>query len=448
MSKVVRERLQQTIQCMEEATQVIGKKYSNASSENMQENQLLVELLTEMQDLAIAFGTRIETLRGIGTQTVTELECYCECLFHVNESMGSLKLSDTIVALVKQMKCVRNAFEKDFPNKKEIVFLPYKASMWDSLESVWKAADADPECEAYVIPIPYYDKNPDGTFREFHYEGNLYPDYVPITDYKEYNIEKRHPDMIYIHNPYDDCNFVTTVDPQYYSNKLQMCTDELVYIPYFVLSEKGVTSEYVKKFCLTKGVLNADKVIVQSELIKRAYVSALEENLGNADPKGRKWTEKILGLGSPKIEKVKHTKKKELTIPDMWKKVITKPDGSWKKIIFYNTSLTTLLEHNEVAIKKMRWVFDFFKKRQDEIALLWRPHPLIESTLLSMRPQLYREYEKLKEKYIRDNWGIYDDSADLDRAIILCDGYYGDKSSVVPLCQKVGKKVLIQDVNS
>ena len=42
----------------------------------------------------------------------------------------------------------------------EAIFLPYKASMWDSLESVWKAADADPECDAYVIPIPYYDKNP------------------------------------------------------------------------------------------------------------------------------------------------------------------------------------------------------------------------------------------------------------------------------------------------
>ena len=27
------------------------------------------------------------------------------------------------------------------------------------LESVWQAADSDPYCDAYVIPIPYYDKN-------------------------------------------------------------------------------------------------------------------------------------------------------------------------------------------------------------------------------------------------------------------------------------------------
>ena len=35
--------------------------------------------------------------------------------------------------------------------RKEVVFLPYKASMWDSLESVWKAAEEDPDCVAYVF---------------------------------------------------------------------------------------------------------------------------------------------------------------------------------------------------------------------------------------------------------------------------------------------------------
>ena len=46
--------------------------------------------------------------------------------------------------------------------QKKIFFLPYKASMWDSLESVWKAAVEDKEhCEAYVVPIPYYDIDSD-----------------------------------------------------------------------------------------------------------------------------------------------------------------------------------------------------------------------------------------------------------------------------------------------
>lgn len=35
----------------------------------------------------------------------------------------------------------------------KVVFMPYKASMWDSLESVWMAADKDERCEALVVPI-------------------------------------------------------------------------------------------------------------------------------------------------------------------------------------------------------------------------------------------------------------------------------------------------------
>ncbi len=63
-----------------------------------------------------------------------------------------------------------------------------------------------------------------------------------------------------------------------------------------------------------------------------------------------------------------------------------------------------------------------------------------------MRPQLQAEYEGIVDKYRNDGWGIYDDTADLDRAIALCDAYYGDGSSVVQLCQEAGKPVMIQDV--
>lgn len=449
MSKVVRKRLQQTIQCLEQASRIIEENYMKAEMEIAQDDPLLVELLTDMQDLAIAFGTRIEALKGLGTQTVKELENYCECLFHVNESMGGTGQSDAIKNLTIQMEQVRGSFEDDFPDKKEIVFLPYKASMWDSLESVWKAADADPECEAYVVPIPYYDKNPDGTFREYHYEGDLYPDYVPIVRYDEYNLAERHPDVIYIHNPYDDGNYVTTVDPEYYSDKLRQETDELIYIPYFVLDEIDPKNksmvESVKGFCITKGVINADKVIVQSKNMASIYIQILEGTIGLTDYEGIEWKDKILGLGSPKIDKVCNTSKTEIEIPQEWIQKIERKDGSWKKVVFYNMGVASFLQNNEQLLRKVDSVFSFFEKIQDEVVLLWRPHPLIESTLVSMRPQLYEEYENLKKKYIEGGWGIYDDSPDVNRAIVLSDAYYGDKSSVVTLYRKTGKMALIQN---
>lgn len=78
------------------------------------------------------------------------------------------------------------------------------------------------------------------------------------------------------------------------------------------------------------------------------------------------------------------------------------------------------------------------------MSLLWRPHPLIQATIESMRLQLWEEYRKLREGYIEDGWGIYDDSADLDRAVVMSDAYYGDQSSVVQLYRQLRKLIMLQ----
>ena len=59
-----------------------------------------------------------------------------------------------------------------------------------------------------------------------------------------------------------------------------------------------------------------------------------------------------------------------------------------KKIVLYNTSVSALLQYKEQALKKIADVFEIFKMQADKTVLLWRPHPLIESAIGSMRPQL------------------------------------------------------------
>ena len=156
--------------------------------------------------------------------------------------------------------------------------------------------------------------------------------------------------------------------------------------------------------------------------------------------------QKFLGLGSPKYDRVCSTKREDLDIPQEWLKVIEKADGSWKKIILYNTGIASLLAHNEKWVDKIESVLKIFKENQNEIALLWRPHPLIESTMKSMRPEVLRKFMAIKEDYITQGWGIYDETADVDRAVVLSDAYYGDGSSVVQLYQQTGKPVMIQNV--
>ena len=146
------------------------------------------------------------------------------------------------------------------------------------------------------------------------------------------------------------------------------------------------------------------------------------------------------------MDKVLNTRKEDLMIPEEWLRVIRKPDGDYKKIIFYNTSVSALIKHEEKMLWKIRSVFETFKEKQDEITLLWRPHPLMQATIESMRPQLWQEYKEIVEQYKQESWGIYDDSADMDRAVILSDAYYGDASSVVQLYKKTGKMIMMQDV--
>ena len=112
--------------------------------------------------------------------------------------------------------------------------------------------------------------------------------------------------------------------------------------------------------------------------------------------------------------------------------------------MLYNTSLGAALDNSDMVCKKLRYVFDVFKNRQD-VALWWRPHPLMEATFRSMRPEQYAEYEQIVAEYKQAGWGIYDDTPELHRAIAYSDCYYGDGSSVVSLYKVTGKPVMIED---
>ena len=229
-----------------------------------------------------------------------------------------------------------------------------------------------------------------------------------------------------------------------------------MYIPYFVLQEMKPDEQdkidSVKHFFFLPGILFADKVIVQSEDMRQIYINefikAAKANGLTGEYLDRSMLEKkILGLGSPKFDKVHSVKREDLVIPEEWRKVIEKPDGTWKKIIFYNTSINALLAQDEKMLEKMRSVFRTFQEQQEEIALLWRPHPLIRTTIETLRPELWREYAQIVKQYRQEGWGIYDDTADMDRAVVLSDAYYGDSSSIVQIYQDTGKPVMIQNVD-
>lgn len=249
------------IQLLEQAHSAVKK-----SMEARDEGTVL-DLLGQCQEAAIQLGTMIEAEEGEGFATVKLLEDYCELVFQVYTLVTQkqpLNPSKVHKQLKKQLIPIDNSIRQDIQERLEVVFLPYKVSMWDSLESVWMAAQADEDCDAYVVPIPYFDRNQGGDFGQMHYEGELYPEYVPVTNYEDYDFEERHPDAIFIHNPYDNCNYVTSVHPFFYSSNLKRFTDYLVYIPYY--STSGGMSEGQRR---CPAYYQADLIVIQAEKYRK-----------------------------------------------------------------------------------------------------------------------------------------------------------------------------------
>ena len=389
--------------------------------------------LTDCQEAAISVGEAIEQIEGDDTKAVRCLEQYCERLYQISLQLQNIAAQKIYKSLESGLVKAENEI-KHMPVRKTAVFLPYKASMWDSLESVWKAACDDAEWESVVIPIPYYNRNTDDSLGEMQYEGADFPEDVPVTDWQQYSLEKEHPDIIFIHNPYDQFNIVTTVHPLFYASRIKDYTEKLVYIPYFVHQNDIVAEHY----CVLPGTIYADVVILQSEKIREQYLRYYEAALPElVEKQGREAIEKkFQALGSPKFDVSADSQN---DIPEEWREFL----GQGKKVIFFNTHLRGLMQgKSEQFLRKLEWVFNFFQKQED-VVLLWRPHPLMVETARAMNPEAVEPYLKLVDRYRRQKIGIYDDSRELHRAIDLSDAYYGSGSSVVELFRQQGKPVML-----
>lgn len=234
--------------------------------------------MAQAQGLAYNMGTNIEEYHTGGEEIVYKLESYCEYAYNlaanVEDALKAKRLLKKMDKLLLEIELqIKYKLSDD---KREIVFFPYKASMWDCMESVWAAAKKDERFDVFVVPIPYYKKNEKGELHELCYEGADFPSYVELTYFEDYNTENRRPDVIYVHNPYDDFNAVTCVHKDYYLRNLRKHTDMLVYIPYYLTdeTERIIEDEGIERVT-TAGISLSGYVIVQSEKVKAAFVESV-----------------------------------------------------------------------------------------------------------------------------------------------------------------------------
>lgn len=382
---------------------------------NLLEQKKITEansILAQCQECAVHIGENIEKSEGMDTQAVHYLEIYCEKLYGISRTVNKKNLMRLKFELDRNLFDFEDEIDKRIPiDRLKVVFMPYKASMWDCMESVWEAACMDKECDVKVVPIPYYERNQQGKLEKFCYEQGLFPKYISITPYDKYSIEIERPDIVYIHNPYDNNNYVTCVHPDYFSYNLKKFVDELVYIPYYILGKEPM-GEMHRNLPAYKYV---DKIIVQDREKADSLLKYIPE-------------EKVVAIGSPKVDRILKLEKEknkilEQDIPQDWRNKI-----AGKKVILFNISITGILENSEHAIDKIQYVISRFKG-QKRTVLLWRPHPLIEATLKSMRPEMYKKYLEIKNKFILAGEGILDETGDAGIASVIADAYLGENSS-------------------
>lgn len=393
--------------------------------QSITDDDMRIQILTKCQEAAIVLGEQLESctntldVRAINEyEVIKKLENFCEQVY-----MCSQDFTANNIVILKSLITEVSVLINNIPRTYRVVFLPYKASMWDSLESIWRCFAADERCETSVVPIPYFECNRYSERWDTCYEGDKYPDDVPVVYFQDYLLGDKEPDLVFVHYPFDQHNHVTTVHPAYYSQELKKHCAKIAYVPYFV--NPGFLSGDYNMLPL---LYRSDYIILQSEKMKDTA-------------KEFPYYDRILPLGSPKFDKVIKLNDEKAAPPKEWEL----GDVSNKKKILLNTTLTDFLESGEMLMAKL---YRFFEKvvSMDEIVIIWRPHPLLEGAVKAMRPQFVEKFQQLVDYFKDNNVGVFDKTADVSRAVAATDAYVGSHySSIMGLFEVCNKPVFCFD---
>ena len=393
-------------------------------------------LLEGCQNLAISLGTLIEEKLKSSEAAVHMLENYCELLYEISSEYkgeDSIKVLDG--AIDRFLSALDNLFST---KKKEILFIPCRAEWWDTMEPEWKRQAANPTNNVYVMPVPYMIKGFAGEEGEKHDDSGLFPDYVTITTIAGYDIEKRHPDVVYIQNPYDGWSREFTVPDFFFSDKIRECTDELIYIPCFdvdsPISDDDKISTALKTFIEQPAVYYADKVIVKTKKLKELYIKILSEITGK-DTK-EYWEDKL--IISSENETGVESDKRLRNYPSSWQGKIEN-----KKILLYYVSVAFLMQYGMKGIDKIRESVRTISEAGDKIICLFSHDEVIIDNISG---ELKEKWKELIGELERNANIIYDDNHKSDEFIGCLDGYYGSPGALAHKCSEAGIPVMIMAI--
>ena len=294
-------------------------------------------------------------------------------------------------------------------NDFSIAFLPYKRSMWNSMESVFEECKAS-GIDAHCYPIPYIclkeNKEIDCVKSDFALFGDIAEPIETLTE----------SDYVAIHYQYEDHNKVTSMLPEYFTKALKdRYKAKIVYLPYGIYGNQPVYS-------LQPGCRFVDYAFVEDETAANLFLTGWQTQ--GVDFSGR-----VFGFGSAKLDAMKKLTRE---IPKEWEDII---DG--RSVTLICNSLGAFLgdPFRNIDMYEGRTIRELYEGH----AVIFRPHPLLRQTIRSMRPEASQRYDNfISEMKVRDHV-IVDESEYLERAFGIADRLISNPSSVVPMWRVTGK---------
>lgn len=408
------------------------------------------ENLIKAQETAIEMGTLIEKVKGENHPLIRKLEEYCEAVFELyHETLQ--KHEDVLQEKTEKLEHLERQIEQDAKKsileRKEAVFLPFSGKYWPALHSVWEAVAAKPEWDVSVVPLPYYYKEYDGSFLDRVFDVSEYPQNIPLEDWEGFDLALRHPDIIFIQNPYDEWNSVMSIPREYYSSEIRNYTEQLVYIPYFLVEEftKENEREYwnMNYYCTVPGVVNANRVFVQSQNMKKTYIDKLTEFAG--EETRQIWEKKIAGIGSPLTDDKRDVMDWDCRYPQEWQRIVQTSDGGRKNLILFYVSMSALLQYKEKMIEKIEEVMEAAMESLEEVTFIWKEDSMIDLNEKALGQTLNRKYQALREEVMAGHTMIYAENISDEALAAVCDGYYGVPSALGNKFQVLHKPIMICD---
>lgn len=409
----------------------------------------IITYLSELQNNIVSFGTLTESIKGEDCNTVKLLEQYLEVIYKVAkyvqkfdegisyEASAENKYAECDEEVKDTFASISEAIDSEIVNRRSVLFLPVKAKHFSSMRMAYEMEAATPDTDVYVMPLPYYYKEYDGSFKdEIHIDTEEFiKANIPVTDYSRFDLSLLCPEKIYINSAYDEYNMAVSVDTRFYARNVKKYTEKLIYIPYFKLMEFD-RANYpcwynMQYYCTVPGVVMADKVYVQSENTRKAYIDKLNEWVGD---------EKYTDIWEQKIdvynESCEEDSEDELR------------DAGSKNTIVWFVSAGSLAEFGDRYIEKAYRNLDVFALSKDKLKVLLISEPFLDEMIKNHSDELYKKWTGFIDEFNRSGIGevVSQVEAQSVEALLKANAYYGDPSYICKDFILMKKPVMLQNV--